>query len=180
MPELPSELRVDASYRNTNNWQDAHDVFNKFFRFNGVGINNTSGFRPKSKAHSSTDILKCAFCVLVTNFGESEWPDSVDRENGIFTYFGDNRSAGRPFTRPQSEAIGSSRRSSHQHTPVIATEFLLSCASRNTRMKPARKCAFSVWRVPELRACQAFRTSWRSGVCRTICGFRITAPSSQS
>lgn len=35
--------------------------------------------------------------MLVSNFGESEWPDAIDRENGTFTYYGDNRSAGRPI-----------------------------------------------------------------------------------
>ena len=95
---LPAELRLDASYRNTNDWKQPEDVFNKLFRFSdGKGINNTSGFRPKSKNRGSTDILSCAFCVLVTTFGETEWPDTLDRQNGIFTYYGDNRSPGRPI-----------------------------------------------------------------------------------
>ena len=91
-----TQLRVDSLYRNTNNWNNAKDEFNRFFRFpDGKGINNTSGFRPKSKANTGrTDILDCAFCVLVTNFEESEWPDSLNVETGLFTYYGDNRSPG--------------------------------------------------------------------------------------
>jgi hypothetical protein len=43
------ELRVDASYRNTNNWNLPIDEFGKFFRFaDGRGIKNVGGFRPKS------------------------------------------------------------------------------------------------------------------------------------
>ena len=73
------ELRVDASYRNTGNWKKPHDEFNRFFRFaDGKGINNTAGFRPKSRAGGNTDVTACAFCVLVTNFGEHEWPDLLD------------------------------------------------------------------------------------------------------
>lgn len=88
-------LRVDSSLRNTNNPNNPVDVFNKYFRFSdGRGINNTSGFRAKSKAGQSTDIENCAFCLLVTTFGEVEWPDSLDYETGIFTYFGDKRSPG--------------------------------------------------------------------------------------
>ena len=90
-----SELRVDALYRNTANWKNASDEFNVFFRFPDGGINNAAGFRPKKKAAGSTDIVSCAFCLLVTNFGETEWPDDLDPETGIFTYFGDNRSPGR-------------------------------------------------------------------------------------
>lgn len=69
-----NSLRIDALYRNTNDWNKAEDEFNKFFRFSDEkGINNTSGFRPKSRSDiKSTDILDCAFCVLVTNVGEHE------------------------------------------------------------------------------------------------------------
>lgn len=105
------ELRVDAAYRNTNDWKQPQDVFNRFFRFtDGKGINNTSGFRPKSKVAAESDILHCAFCVLVTNFGETEWPDSLDYENGIFTYYGDNRSPGR---RIDETRVGGNRLLQH-------------------------------------------------------------------
>ena len=101
------ELRVDASHRNTNNWKNPSDVFNRFFRFaDGKGINNTSGFRPKSRAGGSTDITQAVFCVLVTNFGENEWPDELDRESGTFTYYGDNRAAGR---RLDATTVGGNR-----------------------------------------------------------------------
>jgi hypothetical protein len=61
-------LRVDAVYRNTQRWKTAEDEFNRFFRFqDGKGINNVSGFRPKSRARGSTDICDSAFVVLVTN-----------------------------------------------------------------------------------------------------------------
>jgi len=95
-PEAPLELRVDASYRNTNDWEDPDDIFNRFFRFaDGKGINNTSGFRPKSRAGGNTKSEECVFCILVTTWGETEWPDAVDRENGLFTYYGDNRTPGK-------------------------------------------------------------------------------------
>jgi hypothetical protein len=89
------QLRIDSLYRNTNDWKKSTDQFNRFFRFaDGKGINNTSGFRAKSRQGGSTDIEDCAFCILVTTFGESEWPDVMDRESGRFTYYGDNRSNG--------------------------------------------------------------------------------------
>jgi hypothetical protein len=69
-------------------------VFSKFFRFGAGGINNVAGFRPKSRAGGSTDICDSAFVVLVTNLDEPEWPDHLERESGIFTYYGDNRQPG--------------------------------------------------------------------------------------
>jgi hypothetical protein len=49
------------------------------------------GFKPKKLAGGSTKIEDCGFCILTTNYGETEWPDSLDSETGLFTYFGDNR-----------------------------------------------------------------------------------------
>ncbi|MCM2574437.1 restriction endonuclease [Achromobacter xylosoxidans] len=93
-------LRVDASYRNTNNWNLPVDEFGKFFRFaDGRGIKNIGGFRPKSKASGSTRITDCCFCVLVTNLGETEWPDALNSETGAFIYYGDNRSPGEIVNR---------------------------------------------------------------------------------
>lgn len=96
MTSIPSDLRVDESYRNTNDWTQDEDVFGRYFRFaDGKGVNNVAGFRPKSVVGKSTRIEDCGFCLLVTNWGETEWPDAADRENGLFTYFGDNRKAGK-------------------------------------------------------------------------------------
>jgi hypothetical protein len=107
MSEQLSELRLDAVYRNTNNWQNPADQFNRFFRFSdGRGINNTSGFRPKSRKGGPTASTECAFCVLVSNFGEIEWPDQLDSESGIFTYYGDNR---RPGNAISDTAVGGNR-----------------------------------------------------------------------
>ena len=91
---IPAELRVDAVYRNTGNWKNPEDVFNRFFRFPDGGINNTAGFRPKKKAGGSSSIKNCAFCILVTTFSKVEWPDRLNYETGQFTYYGDNRSPG--------------------------------------------------------------------------------------
>lgn len=101
-------LQVDRLYRNTNNWNSEEDEFNKFFRFSdGKGINNVSGFRPKSLSNSkTTDIESCAFCVLITNLGETEWPDELNLETGLFTYYGDNRIPGNSI---ESTPIGGNR-----------------------------------------------------------------------
>lgn len=98
--QRPKELRVDESYRNTNNWKDPRDEFNVFFAFSDGGrIANAQGFRPKSVAGRSTAIEDCGFCLLVTNYGETEWPDSLDSETGLFTYFGDNRKPGKQLNK---------------------------------------------------------------------------------
>lgn len=101
------ELQLDTLYRNTNDWKKPEDVFNRFFRFqDGKGINNTAGFRPKSKIGKDRSITDSAFCLLVTNFNETEWPDNLDRETGTFVYYGDNRAAGNKL---EETAVGGNR-----------------------------------------------------------------------
>jgi len=95
-----NKLIIDNSYRNLIQKRDV-DEFNNFFQFKHpkkpkpIGITTVPGFRPKSRHDiESSEIRQCAFCVLVTTYGEVEWPDSLDLESGIFTYYGDNKSPG--------------------------------------------------------------------------------------
>lgn len=46
---------------------------------------NVGGFRFKNGVK---------YCGLITSLSEGDWPDSIEMERGIFTYYGDNRTAG--------------------------------------------------------------------------------------
>ena len=173
---LPGVLQVDASHRNTGDWRKTDDIFNRFFRFaDGKGINNSSGFRPKSKAGGSTDIVDCAFCILVTNFEESEWPDRLDAENGLFIYYGDNRSAGKAVN---DTAIGGNRLLEHLYEllhsgrraeipPLLCFEKyhgadgvymrFLGLACPGALGVPALEDLVAVWRIKERRRFQNYR-----------------------
>lgn len=48
--EILGEVRIDALYRNTNDWKKPEDKFNRFFRFaDGKGITTLRGFARKAK-----------------------------------------------------------------------------------------------------------------------------------
>jgi len=53
-----------------------------------MGAGNQGGFR------FSGSISAPNLVILYTTFGEPNWPDSLDVENGLFVYFGDNRKPG--------------------------------------------------------------------------------------
>ena len=53
---------------------------------------NAGGFRKRLRQDGSG---KYAYIVLYTSLEEPEWPDSLDEQTGIFSYFGDNREPGR-------------------------------------------------------------------------------------
>ena len=56
-----------------------------------MGVGTNGGFRPK---RSPTPPPKYAYVVLYTIFDDPDWPDHLDPQTGIFTYYGDNKSPG--------------------------------------------------------------------------------------
>ncbi len=68
-----------------------------------LGVDSGAGFRHLGKRpHVNT--LK--MLVLKTSFSDTNWPDSIDTENGLFTYYGDRHSPGELHDTPrQGNAI---------------------------------------------------------------------------
>ena len=54
-----------------------------------VQVSNSGGFRYRGRL----DALQ--LLVLTTSRKDPDWPDTLDRETGVFTYFGDNKRPGR-------------------------------------------------------------------------------------
>ena len=84
-----SDLIVDRIYKSGNQAGLDREVIPKLFE----KIRNLGGFRPVSRVDSKLP----AYVVLVTSMQEPEWPDHLDYETGIFTYYGDNRQPGAPL-----------------------------------------------------------------------------------
>lgn len=83
-----ADLVVDEVYCGTRYGNAKDDVLVHL-----LGVDNSGGFRYLGKPRTNVDCLKVL--VLLTGFDEPEWPDSIDRANGIFTYYGDKRIPGK-------------------------------------------------------------------------------------
>jgi len=55
-----------------------------------LGVDSGAGFRHLGKRPSISTLKLLA---LKSNFSDSDWPDNLDTENGLFTYYGDNKAA---------------------------------------------------------------------------------------
>ena len=53
-------------------------------------VDSQGGFRYRGKVKGKLELL-----VLTTSMNDPDWPDALDPETGIFTYFGDNKKPGR-------------------------------------------------------------------------------------
>lgn len=65
-----------------------------------LGVGNMGGFRIAGTARSASHRV-----ALFTTASQPEWPDEVDRATGVFTYFGDNRTAGRDLHDPKGNRL---------------------------------------------------------------------------
>lgn len=81
-----SDLIVDAIYKGGISGNLADEVVGKI-----LSVGNAGGFRIKGSVTGD----ELAHVALTTSGKESEWPDNLDMELGIFTYYGDNRNPGK-------------------------------------------------------------------------------------
>lgn len=85
--DLPSaDLIVDGLYEGGSAGTIADDPLARL-----LPIGNQGGFRYKGSPREGNVRL----AVLFTTGTEPDWPDALDPQTGIFTYFGDNRRPGR-------------------------------------------------------------------------------------
>ncbi len=78
-----ADLYIDAIYQGGRSGNAGDDPFPKL-----LSVSNQGGFRYRGSL-SSFGLL-----VLTSSMNDPYWPDSLDRETGTFTYFGDNKRPG--------------------------------------------------------------------------------------
>ena len=79
-----SDLFVDAIYLGGKQKNLGAEVLSKLF-----SVGNAGGFRVVVRSGT------VAYAVLYSSGGDIDWPDNLDRETGIYTYYGDNKTPGR-------------------------------------------------------------------------------------
>lgn len=78
------DLNVDATYRGARRGNAGDDPFPRL-----LNVSNMGGFRYRGTLN------KLELVVLTSSLNDPDWPDSLDLETGVFTYYGDNKSPGR-------------------------------------------------------------------------------------
>lgn len=81
---LGAALHIDAKYQGGRCGNAGDCPLTKL-----LGVSNQGGFRYLGSKE------KPRLIVLTTNLSDPEWPDELDAETGILTYFGDNKKPGR-------------------------------------------------------------------------------------
>jgi len=79
-----ADLMVDAIYEGGRAGNAGDDPLSRL-----IGVSNQGGFRYLGSKESPQLI------VLTSSFNDPDWPDLLDREIGLLTYYGDNKHPGR-------------------------------------------------------------------------------------
>lgn len=79
-----ADLIVDAVYKGGRSANAGDDPLHPL-----IGVSNQGGFRYLGSVETPRLI------VLTSSFDDPDWPDDLDKETGILTYFGDNKRPGR-------------------------------------------------------------------------------------
>ena len=79
-----TDLMVDAVYQGGRKGNAGDDPLPLL-----LNVSNSGGFRYRGQV-DALDLV-----VLTSSRKDPDWPDTLDRETGVYTYFGDNKSPGR-------------------------------------------------------------------------------------
>ena len=79
-----ADLHIDATYQGDRNRNAGDDPLHTL-----LGVSIQGGFRILGTREQPRLV------VLTTTMSDPEWPDNLDPETGIFTYYGDNKRPGR-------------------------------------------------------------------------------------
>lgn len=79
-----ADLHVDAVYQSGRSGNAGDDPFPRLLR-----VSNMGGFRYRGT------LAALEMVVLTSSMADANWPDELDRETGVFTYYGDNKQPGR-------------------------------------------------------------------------------------
>jgi hypothetical protein len=79
-----ADLLIDAIYQGGRKGNASDDPFPRL-----LNVSNQGGFRYRG------NLTKLEMVVLTSSLSDPDWPDALDRETGVFTYYGDNKRPGR-------------------------------------------------------------------------------------
>jgi hypothetical protein len=119
-----ADLIIDEVYVGSRNGNASDDPLPRL-----LGVDNQAGFRhlgPRPK----TETLK--LIVLKTSLREPDWPDNLDSETGIFTYYGDRREPGELHNTARQGNLILKNLFTAAHDPTFTSHFPPIFVFRNT------------------------------------------------
>jgi len=165
-----ADLVVDSIYESDRNFPASEIRGEPLNPLMGVG--NLGGSRPKNGQNGTL------FSVLTSTGVEAAWPDSLNSETGVYTYFGDNRKPGRDLHKTPNqgneilkkafELASSTKAEEREKCPIFfvfhsagtARDFVFKgLAVPGTPFQTSGESLVAVWRTEKSERFQNYRAS---------------------
>jgi len=150
-----ADLVVDAIYQGGRKGNAGDDPLAKLLRVDVQG-----GFRYRGRVKGKLELL-----VLRTSLDHPDWPDALDAESGVFTYYGDNRKPGERLHETGRDGnlilrtIFEDARGGAEGREMVPPVFLFAKAGP---FRDVRFLGLAVPRASDLHASEELVAIWRS------------------
>ncbi len=157
MQDENSDLIVDRVYRGSRHGNASDDPLPAL-----VGVSRGGGFRYIGD-RSSLQSLR--LITLKTAFNDPDWPDHLDHETGLFTYYGDNKKPGRTLhDTPRGGNLILSHLFSGRHDPDVTGHFpAILLFGWTGEYRDVRFLGLAVPGAPDLGPDDDLVAVWRTG-----------------
>ena len=151
------DLIVDKTYCGSRHGNAADDPLPAL-----VGVSGGGGFR---YIGDRTALAQLHLITLKSNFNDPDWPDHLDRETGLFTYYGDNKKPGNQLLETPR---GGNRILTHlfagRHDPAVTHRFpVILLFGWTGEYRDVRFLGLAVPGAPSLGPDDDLVAIWRTG-----------------
>ncbi len=162
-----ADLFIDAVYGGGRLGNSGDDPLPRL-----IGVSNQGGFRYLGSKESPRLV------VLTSSFNDPDWPDFLDRETGILTYYGDNKHPGRGLhetPRHGNLLLRNMFNATHAHPPTRADVppvlvfgnagtyrdmIFLGLAVPGSPQLQAMEDLVAIWKISQGQRFQNYRSAW--------------------
>lgn len=149
------DLLIDQVYGGSRNGNHSDEFLPKL-----LNVDNGAGFRYLGSPRTQPSTLK--ILVLNTNFSDPDWPDSLDKENGLFIYYGDKRGAGELHDTPRQGNETLRNIFEYLHTPGTNTSFpIILLFGKAGKYRDARFLGLAVPGAKDMSSDEDLTAVWR-------------------
>lgn len=149
-----TDLIVDAVYQGGRRGNAGDDPFPRL-----LGLSNQGGFRYRGTMGA------LELVVLTSSMDDPDWPDGVDTETGVLTYYGDNKHPGRELhatPRHGNEILRDLFAAAHRGRDGRASAPPILAFANTSNWRDVRFVGLAVPGSPDLQSAEDLVAIWRT------------------
>jgi hypothetical protein len=159
-----ADLVIDAIYQGGRSGNAGDDPFPRLLK-----LSNQGGFRYRGS------VGRLEMLVLTSSMSDPDWPDALDPETGVFTYYGDNKRPGRALhetPRNGNELLSRVFQATHEGAEGRRSVPPIMVFGNTGEWRDVRFLGLAVPGTADLRASEDLVAIWRTAGGRRFQNYR--------